>query len=332
MRERPDGATSAPSRPSASSIAARARKAAGIGKSASEPRTLAGIAISNPDKLYFPEANITKGDLAQYYVDVAERLLPHIENRPLSLVRCPDGWQGQCFYQKNADPAVNAAVARIDVPESTGKTATYMGAGSPAALAALVQWGVIEMHPWGSRRPRLDRPDRLIFDFDPDPEVPWNELATAVTLLRTLLDEAGLVSFLKTTGGKGLHVVLPIRATLSWDEAKSFTRSVAVFMVRTFPDRFVATITKSRRKGKILIDFFRNAEGATAVAPYVVRSRANAPVAMPIAWSELETDVRGAHFNVRNARERLASLQSAPWAEFFTVSQSITAAIRKRFP
>jgi bifunctional non-homologous end joining protein LigD len=126
-------------------------------------------------------------------------------------------------------------------------------------------------------------------------------------------------------------VVLPIRATLSWDEAKAFTRSVSELMVRTFPDRFVATITKAKRKGKILIDFFRNAEGATAVAPYAVRSRANAPVAMPIHWSELDRDVREDHFNVRNARERLASLADDPWRDFFTVRQSITAAIRKRF-
>ncbi|MFO1304463.1 MAG: DNA ligase D [Burkholderiales bacterium] len=347
VRERPgDDAPSATSAPDARDWKAPAGKKASAnkvashasgaskpskGKAGTEPRTLAGIAISHPDKLYFPEAGITKGDLAQYYVDVADRLLPHIANRPLSLVRCPDGWQGQCFYQKNADRAVNAAVARIEVPESKGKTATYMGAKSPAALAALVQWGVIEMHPWGARSPRLDRPDRLIFDFDPDPEVPWSELVTAVTLLRTLLDEVGLVSFLKTTGGKGLHVVLPVRATLSWDVAKSFTRSVAELMVRTFPDRFVATIAKSRRKGKILIDFFRNAEGATAVAPYAVRSRASAPVAMPIHWTELDADVREAHFNVGNARERLASMKDDPWADFFTVRQSITAAIRKRF-
>ncbi len=283
-----------------------------------------------PDKPYFPEANITKGDLAQYYADVAPYLLPHIANRPLSLVRCPDGWQGQCFYQKNADKAVNPAVSRIPVPESGGGTATYMGASTPTALAALVQWGVIEMHPWGSRAPRLERPDRLIFDFDPDPELPFSELQTAVTLLRTLLDEMKLVGFLKTTGGKGLHVVLPIRATLDWDEAKDFTRSVAEFMVRTFPDRFVATITKSKRNGKILIDYFRNAREATAVAPYVVRSRANAPVATPIHWSELDQDLRNDHFNVSNVRERLAKMKDDPWADFLATKQTITAAMRKR--
>jgi bifunctional non-homologous end joining protein LigD len=295
-----------------------------------EKLEIAGIAISNPGKPYFPEAHITKGDLVQYYVDVAPLLLPHIAGRPLSLVRCPDGWRGQCFYQKNADKAVNPAVSRIPVPESGGGKATYMGASTPAALAALVQWGVIEMHPWGARAPRLDRPDRLIFDFDPDPDLPWSDLVTAVTLLRTLLGEMNLTGFLKTTGGKGLHVVLPIRATLDWDEAKDFTRSVAELMVRTFPDRFVATITKAKRHGKILIDYFRNAREATAVAPYVVRSRENAPVAMPIAWDELGQDVRNDHFNVGNARERLASLKQDPWADFLDTRQTITAAMRKR--
>ena len=291
---------------------------------------VAGIAISHPDKPYFPESGITKGELVRYYVEIAPHLLPHIADRPLSLVRCPDGWSGQCFYQKNADKAVNAAVARVQVPESGGKTATYMSASTPSALAALVQWGVIEMHPWGSRKPRLDRPDRLIFDFDPDPDLPFGELVTAVTLLRTLLEEMKLTGFLKTTGGKGLHVVLPIRATLTWDEAKAWTRSVADFLVRTFPDRFTATATKAKRKGRIFVDYLRNAEGATAIAPFAVRARANAPVSMPIDWSELDRDVRNDYFNVRNAAERLAARKHDPWADFFSVRQSITAAMRKR--
>jgi bifunctional non-homologous end joining protein LigD len=193
-----------------------------------------------------------------------------------------------------------------------------------------VQWGVIELHPWGSRKPRLGNPDRLIFDFDPDPAVPFDELVTAVGLLRTLLEEMALTGFLKTTGGKGLHVVVPIRATLPWDEAKAFTKSVADFMVRTFPDRFVATVSKEKRKGKILIDYLRNAEGATAIAPFAVRARANAPVSTPIAWDELAQDVRNGFFNVRNVPDRLARMKADPWAEFFDVRQSVTAAMRKR--
>jgi bifunctional non-homologous end joining protein LigD len=293
------------------------------------PAQFAGITISSPDKLYFPETGITKADVAAYLVEVAPRLLPHIAGRPLSLVRCPDGWNGQCFYQKHADKAVNAAVARVEVRESKGM-ATYLSASTPAALIGLLQWGVIELHPWGSRKPRLDRPDRLIFDFDPDAGLPWSEVVTAVTLLRTLLEEMKLTGFVKTTGGKGLHVVLPIRATLTWDEAKSFSRGVAEFFVRTFPGRFISTVSKAERKGKIFIDYLRNSEGATAIAPYGVRARANAPVSTPIDWSELAQDVRNDHFNLRNVPERLASLARDPWADFFEVKQSITAAMRKR--
>ena len=269
-----------------------------------------------PKSRTFRKRALTKGDLANYYVGIAPHLLPHIEGRPLSLVRCPDGWSGQCFYQKHADRAVNKAVPRVEVQESKGR-ATYLGANSATALAALVQWGVIELHPWGSRTPRLDRPDRIIFDFDPDEKLAWKELVTAVGLLHSLLDEMKLVGFLKTTGGKGLHVVLPIRATLSWDDAKSFSRAVADFLVRTFPDRFTATAAKEKRKGKIFIDYLRNSEGATAIAPYAVRARANAPVATPIAWSELERDVRFDYFNVRNVPERLARAHADPWAKFW---------------
>jgi bifunctional non-homologous end joining protein LigD len=289
---------------------------------------VAGVALSHPEKVYFPEAAITKRDLAEYYAGVAPHLLPHVAKRPLSLVRCPDGWPRQCFYQKHADPAVNKAVARIEVPEGKG-TATYLAAGSATALVGLVQWGVIELHPWGSRAPRLDRPDRLIFDFDPDANLEWKELVTAVGLLRALLEEMRLVGFLKTTGGKGLHVVLPIRPMQGWDDAKSFTKAVADFLVRTFPDRFIATMSKEKRTGKIFIDYLRNSAGATAIAPYAVRARANAPVATPIDWSELERDVRFDHFNVRNVPERLR-LRRDPWAKFLETRQTITAAMRKR--
>jgi bifunctional non-homologous end joining protein LigD len=199
-----------------------------------------------------------------------------------------------------------------------------MGASSAAGLVGLVQWGVIEMHPWGSRKPRLDRPDRLIFDFDPDDALAWSELVTAVGLLRALLDELGLRGFLKTTGGKGLHVVVPIRATLDWAEAKGFTRAVADFLVRTFGDRFTATVTKARRKGKIFIDYLRNAEGATAIAPYGVRARAGAPVSMPIAWEELARDVRFGHFNVRNVEQVVAERKVDPWTDFANTYQTIT--------
>jgi bifunctional non-homologous end joining protein LigD len=298
-------------------------------KAQSDANIVAGIAISHPDKLYFPDESITKVEIARYYERIAPLILPHIAGRPLSLVRCPDGWQRQCFYQKHADKSVNVAVDRIEVPEGKGK-ATYMGAASAKALVALVQWGVLEMHPWGSRRPYLERPDRLIFDFDPDEELPWKTLSAGVGLLRTLLGEIGLDGFLKTTGGKGLHVVVPIRPTLDWGQAKGFARAVADSLVHAFPDRFIASVSKSRRGGKIFIDYLRNAEGATAIAPFGVRARAGAPVSMPIAWEELKRDVRFDFFNVRNVERKLAQREDDPWRDFGTVKQTISKVQGKR--
>ena len=316
-----------PSRARAAARAAPGRKVALT--AGGSPDTVAGIKLSNPDKQLFPEARLGKRDLAQYYEQIGDWILPHLRDRPLALVRCPDGWQRECFFQKHADKSVNAAVTRVEVPEGKG-TATYFSANSLPALVALVQWGVVELHPWGSRAPKLDRPDRLIFDFDPDDGVGWKQIVEGVGVLRTLLDDLGLEGFLKTTGGKGLHVVVPIRATLDWADAKGFTKAVADLLVETFPDRFTATLSKARRKGRIFIDYLRNAEGATAIAPYAIRARANAPVSTPIAWKELATDVRFDHFNVRNIPERLGSLREDPWASIGATRQTVTRAMFKR--
>ena len=315
-------ATKAGRAPSASKTARASRDA-----KVAPADQIAGLTLTRPDKLYFPEAGITKRDLARYVETMAPWILPHLTDRPLTLVRCPDGWAGQCFYQRHADPSVAAAVSRIEVPEGDG-TALYMGANSAEALVALVQWGVLELHPWASRRPRLNRPDRVIFDFDPDDGVAWAELAAAARMLRTLLQRLELQGFLKTTGGKGLHVVVPIRADQSWSESKDFAKAVAEFMARSFPDRFTAVLSKSRRAGKIFIDYLRNAESATAVAPYSVRARANAPVATPIEWDELAKEVRFDHFNLRNVPARVKGGKD-PWREFGAVKQSLRTAHSK---
>jgi len=309
-----------------------ARKAAKGVRASAPPhvKEVAGITLSHPDKLYFPEAGITKRDLAQYVERMAPSILPHLKDRPLTLVRCPEGWARQCFYQRHAEPSLAEAVSRIEVPEGDG-TDLYIGANSAKALVALVQWGVIEFHPWASRSPRLNRPDRLIFDFDPDAGIAWADLVAAVGLLRTLLQHLGLRCFLKTTGGKGLHVVVPIRPDKSWDQARDFAKAVADFMARTFPDRFTTVMSKARRAGRIFIDYLRNADRATAVAPYSVRARANAPVATPIEWEELAKDVRFDYFNLRNVPARVASGKD-PWRDFFSVRQGINAAHIARIP
>ncbi len=307
---------------------APARPASRTKKSGTGPSVVTGIALTHADKLYFPEAGVTKRDLAQYYADMAPAMLPYIGGRPLSLVRCPDGWGGQCFYQKNAADHISEAVRRIEVTTSSG-SATYMGVDSGQALVALVQWGAIEFHPWGATAPRLESCDTLVFDFDPDDGVSWPALVEGVQLLRTMLDEFKLQGFLKTTGGKGLHVVVPVRPALPWPRAKAFAKAVAAMLARTFPQRFTAALAKERRKGKIFIDYLRNAEGATAVGPWSVRARRNAPVATPIAWEELSTDVRFDHFNLHNVRDRWRH-QPDPWAGYKKTRQKVTKTMAGR--
>ena len=298
------------------------------GASAEGGAAVAGITISNPAKILYPEAGITKYDLALYYESVAEWILPHLRNRPLTLVRCPNGWEKSCFFQKHPDAKVNEIIERVKVRESSGTT-LYMMANNVKALIALLQMGALELHPFGSSAPKLDCPDMITFDFDPADDISWPTLVEAVHLLKTLLEELGFQTYIKTTGGKGLHVVVPIKPSLGWDEIKGFTKAIAELMVKSFPERFVATVTKSKRHGKIFVDYLRNAEGATAIAAYSLRARANAPVATPIAWSELDKDIRRDHFNMRNVPERLSTIDD-PWADFFSVRQAVTKAMLKK--
>ena len=298
--------------------------------SASRPDkdTVAGIKLTNGDKLLYPEAEITKRDLALYSEAVGEWILPHLRNRPLTLLRCPNGWDKECFYQKHADPNVAAVIERVEVQDSDGP-ALYMMANSVSALVAMAQMGTLELHPWGSRKPKLGFPDRIVFDLDPDDAVEWQEIVEAVKILKTLLDHLGLRGFLKTTGGKGLHVVIPIQPSLPWDPIKGFSQAVAEVLVQTFPDRFTAKLLKISRKGKIFVDYLRNGEGATAVAAYSARARANAPVSTPIDWSELGRDLRFDHFTIKNLPARLKRLKRDPWEAFSELRQSVTAAMMK---
>jgi bifunctional non-homologous end joining protein LigD len=312
-----------------STSAPRSRKRTDAGDTAEAEDVVAGIKLTNPSKLLYPEAGITKRDLALYYERIGELILPHLRDRPLTLVRCPDGWPKHCFYQKHADKAVPDVIDRIEIQESDG-TDIYMMANSVSAIVATVQMGALELHPWGSRANKLGFPDCMIFDFDPDESLPWSALVQAVELLRTLLDDIGLHSFLKTTGGKGLHVVLPIRPTAPWDTAKGFSKAIAEVLTGTFPDRFTSKMSKASRTGKIFVDYLRNGEGATAIAPYATRAKANAPVATPIAWSELAKDVRFDHFNVSNVPERLKRQKKDPWAGFFDLRQAVTKTMMKK--
>jgi bifunctional non-homologous end joining protein LigD len=188
--------------------------------------------------------------------------------------------------------------------------------------------GVLELHAWQARAGRIEQPDRFILDLDPDPVLPWKRVTEAAQLARTLLDEIGLRSFLKTTGGKGLHVVVPIERRHGWDEVKGFAQAVAQHMTRAIPERFTANPLKQRRKGKIFVDYLRNGRGATAIAAYSTRARPGAPVAVPLAWDELSPDLRSDHFNVENVLGRLR--QRDPWKEYASVRQSLSAAMKRR--
>jgi len=260
---------------------------------------------------------------------VGTRMLPHLRDRPLALLRCPDGWSEECFFQKHAQRSVDRAVARIEAPEARG-SATYLCANSVAAIVALLQWGVVELHPWGARQRVLHCPDRLILDFDPGPDVSWHDLVAVVRSCRELLEHHELPGFLKTTGGKGLHIVVPIRPTLDWAVARAFTKAIAETLARAAPDLIVTSAAaKSARKHKIFIDYLRNTQGATAVAPYSLRARENAPVATPIEWEELASDVLFDHFNLKNVPARLARMKRDPWSAMSKTRPYVSPAIQK---
>jgi bifunctional non-homologous end joining protein LigD len=284
------------------------------------------VAISNPDKVMYPDIGLTKLEVARYYEDVADWLLPYVARRPLTLVRCPDGYTGQCFFQKHAMDHFPETVLRVPIPEGD-EVETYVAVDSAAGLLSLVQMGVLEFHVWGSHMETLEKPDQLVFDLDPDAGLPFNRVIEAARLMRTALDGLGLESFVKTTGGKGLHVVVPIAPTRPWDEAKAFSKALAEAIVAADPDRYIATMSLKKRKGKVYIDYLRNGRGATYVTPFSTRRRPGAPVSTPLRWDELTGRLKPDRYTVRNLQRRLARLESDPWEGYHEVRQKLTAAM-----
>jgi bifunctional non-homologous end joining protein LigD len=296
-----------------------------------KPKTtidLAGVRFTSPDRPVYPEIGVTKLELAEHYLAVADRMLPHLEARPVTMIRCPDNYK-QCFFQKHIDKAAHyEGVTAVQLKEDKGP-ALYASIDELKGLIALVQLGVVEFHTPGIRRDKLTHPDRFIIDLDPDPTVGWDRVVEAAIAMRDLLSELGLKSYAKTTGGKGLHVVCPIRRSRSVEEVRAFSGALAGMFEAVAPKRYTTNVSKSQRKHKILIDYLRNAPGATAVELFSARAREGAPVAMPVDWNELN-DVRGDTFTVRNAKDRLASRRADPWKDFFTIRQSITAKVMKQ--
>ena len=285
---------------------------------------IAGVQLTHPDRVLYPEQNITKRELALYYAQIADWIMPHIENRPLTLVRCPAGYKKQCFYQRHTRDSLDNAIHSIPVREGKS-TAAYLYIDSISGLIALVQMGVLELHTWGSLKEHIERPDRLIFDLDPAPSVSWKKLTEAAQTLRSRLSDVGLGAFVKTTGGKGLHVVVPIAPKQNWNFAKQFSKSVAQSVVRGAPDQYTATMSKAKRHGKIFIDYLRNMRTATAVCAYSTRARPGATVSVPIRWEELAEDVRP-KFTIPNVFDRLAHLGNDPWQDYESARASLTTA------
>ena len=286
-----------------------------------------GVRISSPGRVVWPQAGITKIELARYIEAVGERLLPHVKDRPLSLVRCPDGVAGECFYQRHLTMAKSPGHLQTVRRERSSKGA-YIYAASLEALVSAVQNGAIELHTWGATVPAIDKPDRITMDLDPDEALPWATLVEGTLLTRTLLEGLGLQCFLKTTGGKGLHVVAPIVPKLGWAEVKEFTRRIAGMLVKARPDLFTAKIAKDRRPNKIFADYLRNSETASAVAAFSPRARPTAGVSVPLSWDELDAkqDLR-TRFDVRSVLPRVQAPD--PWAEYWSTRQSITAKMKQ---
>jgi bifunctional non-homologous end joining protein LigD len=284
---------------------------------------IAGIELTHPDRVLYPGQGITKLELAKYYEQVADWMLPHVKGRPLTLVRCPAGLKKQCFYQRHTTESLHDPIRRISVKEGKS-TVSYVSVDSTAGLIALVQMGVLEIHTWGARQDHLEQPDRLTFDLDPDPALPWQRIREAALALRERLTGLGLGAFVKTTGGKGLHVVVPITPKQDWESVKTFAKKVAEDLNAESPELYIATMSKAKRKGKIFIDYLRNARTATAVSAYSTRAHAGAPVSVPVDWDELAMDVRGDHFNIHNLPERLARLRTDPWEGYERARRPIT--------
>ncbi|HEU4453542.1 MAG TPA: DNA ligase D, partial [Longimicrobium sp.] len=291
--------------------------------------TVAGVRLSNPDKVLYAEKGVTKLDLANYYVEIADWMLPHVGDRPLTLVRCPGGVPGDCFYQKHGDEHFIEQIGRVKITENDGDVKTYTYVDSVEGLVGMVQMGVLELHTSNAKIDDFEKPDRFIMDLDPAPDVPWARVMESAIEVRDLLEGIGLRSWVKTTGGKGLHVVVPLARRHTWDEVKDFSRAVAVETSARHFGKYITKSTLAKRKGKIFLDYLRNGRGATAIAAYCIRARPAAAISVPITWDELTPDFDPNQFTPDVVVRRMKKLKRDPWSDFFRSRQSITKKMRQ---
>jgi bifunctional non-homologous end joining protein LigD len=285
--------------------------------------TVAGIRISHPDRPIYPDQAISKVQLAQYYESIGDWIVPHVKGRPLTLVHCPAGIAGPCVYLKHAKQWGLNALRRVRIQEKT-KVGEYLVADSIEAVVSLAQMGIVEVHTWNSTDDDVERPNRIVWDLDPGPEVAWKEVVAAATVVREVLKALDLESWVKTTGGRGLHVVMPIQRARDWSECLQFSRAVSEAIERTDPQRYTTTFAKAGREQKVLIDYLRNNRTNTSVSAFSPRARPGAMVSMPLEWRELGAGPE--RWTLLTVPQRLKRLKSDPWAGYGTASQRLSNA------
>lgn len=279
-----------------------------------------GVHITNPDKLLFEDPPITKEDVVRYYAQAADRMLPYMGGRILSIVRCPRGAGSACFFKKHPESGNTQGIATVSVSTSGGKDEPYFYVENVIGIVSETQMDTIEFHTWGSRVETLERPDTMVFDLDPDKGLDISQVRRGARDLKSILDDLRLTTFLKTSGGKGYHVIVPFEPAESWDEFHNFARHIAQTMAEKWPDRYTSNARLAKRTGKVFVDWMRNGRGATTIAPYSLRARSGARVSMPLAWDELDEVTP----NAITMTDALAHLEGDdPWAGYFDVEQTL---------
>ncbi len=292
-----------------------------------EPAAPSAPRLTHPERVLFSRAKITKQGLADYYTSIAEHILPELRDRPVAYIRCPEGATSHCFFQRHPGRGVPATLRRVAITEGTGEN-DYLVIDSSTALLSLVQLGALELHTWGSRADELEQPDRLTFDLDPAEGLPWSRTVAAAKLLREVLAAEGLESFVKTTGGKGLHVVVPLERSATWDECAAFSKRIADAVVSRHPNDFIAEASKAKRRNKVFVDYLRNARGATTIVSYSSRARPEATVATPLTWKELTSRLNPGRFTVKTIPKRVHA-NADPWKGFDDARRPLPRVKRK---
>jgi len=311
------------SKPRSSTAGKAVKKTTAATRKRSSKNTPGEIVLTHPDRVLIDKPRVTKQELAVYYRSIADHMLPGLVDRPLATVRCPEGIGKECFFQKHAMAGMPASLRVVELRNKRGGREGHLYVEDIEGVIGLVQMNVIEIHPWGSTVDDIDHPNRLVFDLDPAPGVRWADVAAGARVVRERLDAVGLRSFLRTTGGKGLHVVVPLNPRPDWDTAKAFAQALARTLAAEAPDKYLSVATKSKRPGRIFIDYLRNARGATAVASYCVRARRGAGVATPLRWEELSKLRSGDQYTIENIPARLKRMKTDPWAGIDTLKQAL---------